>query len=103
MPELMIPVMNEKLRKGMELKFLIPINLLPDKQPAQNVELRGLPFIPAIIVLTEKDAEICFRFIEGRVDYAGFYGNDDVFRGWIKDLLLYYWDKGRHHSTSKMD
>jgi predicted transcriptional regulator len=93
-PELMVPIMTEQLRKGLELKFILPDTLLPKDQSARNVEMRGLAFLPAVIVLTEKEAGACFRLAGGRIDYAGFYGNDEAFRGWVKDLFLYYWNKG---------
>jgi hypothetical protein len=46
---------------------------------AQNVEVRVLPDIPVVIGLTENGAAMCFRFIEGRMDYAGFVGKDPAF------------------------
>jgi len=98
-PELMGPIMNEQALKGVELKFLIPENLLsPDMSPsatARNIEARGLTDIPAIIALTEKEAAVCFRLVGGRMDYAGFHGKDPIFHNWVKDLFLYYWDKGK--------
>lgn len=102
-PELMIPIMNEQIRKGVELKFLIPESLVPVNPPAQNVETRGLSHIPAVIILTEKEAAICFRFIEGRVDYAGFFGKDLEFRNWVKDLFCYYWEKGKRYPFPKLE
>ena len=96
-PELMDPIMTEKIGKGLKLKMLIPESDLPavpaTKTP--NVELRGISDIPAIIAVTEKEASICFRFIEGRMDYAGFSGNDPAFLNWVKDLFLYYWEKAK--------
>ena len=61
----------------------------------KNVEFRGIPDLPAVIALTEKMAGICFRQLGGRKDYAGFFGDDAVFRNWVKDLFLHYWDKGQ--------
>jgi len=96
-PELMGPIMTEKIGKGLKLKMLIPESDLPavpaTKTP--NVELRGTSGIPAIIAVTEKEASICFRFIEGRMDYAGFSGNAPTFLNWVKDLFLYYWEKAK--------
>jgi len=45
--------------------------------------------------LLKKEAAICFRLVEGRMDYAGFCGKDSIFLNWVKDLFLYYWDKGK--------
>jgi hypothetical protein len=33
--------------------------------------------------------------MDGRVDYAGFIGKDEIFLNWVKDLFLYYWGKGK--------
>lgn len=96
-PELMGPIMNERAMKGLKMRFLIPESALvvTADSSVRNVEARGLPDIPVIIALTEKEAAVCFRLIGGRMDYAGFYGNDPVFLNWAKDLFLYYWDKSK--------
>ena len=100
-PELMLPIMEEKVRKGLKLKILTLESLVVPN--TQNVETRGLPLIPVVIVLTEKESLVCFRFIEGRVDYAGFFGKDGKFRDWVRDLFLYYWEKGSRNPISRAD
>jgi predicted transcriptional regulator len=96
-PELMNPIMDQKIAKGLQVKMIIPesdLSTVPElKTP--NVEVRGIPDIPAILGITEKEATVCFRFLGGRVDYAGFSGNDQAFLNWAKDLFLYYWKKGK--------
>jgi predicted transcriptional regulator len=97
-PELMSPIMNERIRKGVKVKLLIPESFLPTAIPpakTPNYEVRGLSDIRAIMALSEKEAVICFRLVDGRMDYAGFYGKDPIFLNWVKDLFLYYWDKGK--------
>jgi predicted transcriptional regulator len=98
-PEHMGPVMNERIQKELKLKFLIPENRLSanvnSSAMARNLEVRSLPDLPVLAVLTEKEACICFRQVGGRVDYAGFFGKDPIFLNWVKDLFLYYWDKGK--------
>ncbi len=97
-PDKMIPIMNQQVQKGIQIKMLIPTKLLPVvSQPGtpKNVEARGLFDIPAVIALTEQMAGICFRQIGGKMDYAGFFGDDSTFHSWIKDLFLYYWEKGQ--------
>jgi predicted transcriptional regulator len=76
------------------LESFLPTNAIP---PAKlpNLENRTLFEIPAIIALTEKEAAICFHLVGGRTDYAGFFGSDSIFLNWVKDLFLYYWDKGK--------
>ena len=81
----------KQIPKGVEYKILSPQP--PAKLP--NLENRTLSDIPAIMALTEKEAGISFRFIGGRTDYAGFFGKDPGFLNWVKDLFLYYWDKGK--------
>ena len=98
-PENMISVMNQRVQQGIQVKMLISEERLPSganvPEMPKNVELRGLSALPAVVVLTEKMAGICFRQVGGRVDYAGFFGKDPVFHNWVKDLFLYYWDEGK--------
>jgi predicted transcriptional regulator len=94
----MTPVMNQLVQQGIQLKMLISEDRRPTVIPSEtpkNVEIRGLTDPPAIVVLTEKAAGVCFRQIGGRMDYAGFYGNDAAFHNWVKDLFLFYWAKGK--------
>ena len=44
-----------------------------------NLENRTLSEPPAIMVVTEKEAVICFHLVGGKVDYAGFFGKDAMF------------------------
>jgi predicted transcriptional regulator len=98
-PEHMAPIMLGKAKDGIDLRFLIPENrlLAEGKMPAtpRNLQARSLKDIPAIVVITEKTAAVCFRQLDGRVDYAGFFGADPTFHGWVKDLFVYYWDKAK--------
>ena len=97
-PEYMIPIMNQKVQEGIQIKMLIPMQNVPaGGQPVtqRNVELRGLSDLPGIVALTEKYAGVCLRQIDGKMDYSGFYGTDPVFHNWVKDLFLYYWEKGK--------
>jgi predicted transcriptional regulator len=61
----------------------------------KNMEMRGISDLPAIVVVTEKAAGVCFRQIGGKMDYAGFFGFDPTFHNWVKDLFVYYWDQGK--------
>jgi predicted transcriptional regulator len=96
-PELMNPVMDEKIKNGLKIKMIIEEKLLAKVPPIKmsNVEIRGITEIPLILAATEKAATVCFRFKEGRLDYGGFYGNDPAFLNWINDLFLYYWQKAK--------
>ena len=77
--------------------MIIEENLLAKIPPIKmsNVEIRGVPEIPAILAATENDATVCFRFNDGRLDYGGFAGKGPQFLSWVKDLFMYYWQKGK--------
>lgn len=95
-PELMGPVMDQQVSKGIKLRFLIPESKLPPSTPnIANLEIRGLPEIPVVIAFSEKEAMICLRLSSGKIDYSAFYGIDPVFMGWVKELFLYFWEKGK--------
>jgi predicted transcriptional regulator len=82
---------SKQVPKGAEYRILSP-------QPPvklSNLQNRTLSDTPAILAVTEKEAFVSFRFVEGRIDYAGFFGNDPEFLNWVKDLFSYYWDKGK--------
>ncbi len=92
-PELMGPIMDEKVREGLGIRMLIPNSALGPVRAPPNVELRGISEVPLGIALTESAAVVSFRFTKGRLDYAGFSGTDPVFLNWAKDLFLYYWNQ----------
>lgn len=96
-PELMNPIMDEKIKKGLKIKMIIEESLLAKVPPIKmsNVELRGIKKIPLIMASTENAATACFRFNDGRLDYGGFYGKDPAFLNWVNDLFLYYWQKAK--------
>jgi len=98
-PEFMATKMDEKIQTGLNFKFLLPENRFPSAESLaeipKNVQMRALSELPAVIVVTEKFAGVCLLQIGGKVDYAGFFGDDPTFLNWVKDLFLYYWEKGK--------
>lgn len=98
-PKHMVPVMNAQVQSGIEVRMLISVPSLPhteNSSPApKNVETRVLDDCPVMIALTEKDAVVTFRQVGGRADYAAFVGNDPVFHVWVRDVFLYYWERGK--------
>ena len=98
-PENMGPVMSERIQKGVKLRFLLPENRLQadagSSAVVKNFEMRTLTDLPALVVLTEKEGGVCFRQVGGKVDYAGLFGKDPTFLNWVRDLFLYYWEKGK--------
>ena len=93
------PAMARPISKGVKFRFmgyecLLPnFNHVPGEAP--HIELRTFTDIPITIVTTEKEACICLPSTEGRMDYAAFYGKDQTFVNWARELFLYYWDKGK--------
>ncbi|MCW4010720.1 MAG: DUF1724 domain-containing protein [Candidatus Bathyarchaeota archaeon] len=82
---------SKQIPKGAEYRIISPQP--PTKLP--NLENRTLAYTPAVFVVTEKEAAVCFRFLDDRMDYAGFFGQDPTFLTWVRDLFLYYWEKGK--------
>lgn len=98
----MASVMTQRVQQGIDVKMLILEERLPKDAMAvmpKNLELRGLADPPVLAVITEKYAAVCFRQLGGRVDYAGFLGNDPVFHDWVRDLFLHYWDNAQSPLT----
>ena len=94
-PDSIGPIMDEKKTQGLDIRMLVPETFSIPSVTEPNVKMRGLSGLPLSIALTERGAIVCFRFIEGRLDYAGFSGKDPIFLNWARDLFLYYWDKGK--------
>jgi predicted transcriptional regulator len=82
--------LSKTIPEGVDYRFVSP---MPPARLA-NLENRKYPEAPVILVLTEKEAGLGFRFTDGRMDYAGFYGDDEVFMAWVRDLFEYYWERG---------
>jgi predicted transcriptional regulator len=91
--------MDEKIQEGLNFKFLLPENRFPSTKSLfelpKNVQIRSVSELPAIAACTEKFASICFLQIGGKVDYAGFSGDDPTFVNWVKELFTFYWEKGK--------
>ena len=102
-PEHMVPVMNEQVQTGIEVRMLISGPYIPPKgkvlEAPRNAEIRTLDHCPVMIALTERDAVVAFRQIGGRADYAAFVGDDPAFHEWVRDVFLYYWGLGKRIST----
>jgi predicted transcriptional regulator len=90
--------LQEGISKGVKYRFLFPRRFIPKELTipglAQAAEIRSMEDLPFNVAMSEKEAGISFQFIDGRVDYVSFVGTDHVFVSWVKDLFLYYWDKG---------
>jgi predicted transcriptional regulator len=94
-----VAVITKQASRGIKFRFL---GSIPDARPSQSppiavsrgFEVKNLNDIPAIVLLNENMAAFSLRSVNGKLDYTGFFGNDPVFHNWVKDLFLYYWEKG---------
>ena len=66
-----------------------------------EVNLLGEFFCPASDcspVSSIVDSGFCFfdyNFYFRPIRFHGFFGKDPAFLNWVRDLFLYYWDKGK--------
>jgi predicted transcriptional regulator len=96
------PAITDQIAKGVEFRFMGCENSLPNfirvsvSGAALHVELKTLTDVSITIVCTEKDALICFPSTEGRMEYAAFFGKDQLFVNWARDIFLHYWEIGKN-------
>jgi predicted transcriptional regulator len=99
--------MVERCGHGLKYRSLFHQDLLASIASVPEIEhcieRRYLPQTPGIVVITEKEAAISLPFIDGKSDYAGFFGKDLGFKNWVIDLYLHYWTQGKpwHIGTTK--
>jgi predicted transcriptional regulator len=88
--------MNERISKGVKFRSLIHEKLIDSPQVrvfGKNVERRLISSIPALVVVTEKEAFFSLLSMDGKIDPSGFFGGDPIFMKWVTDLYLHYWDQ----------
>jgi len=98
--DLHLQIMRQRLEEGLRVRWLIQESfieksrsmfLAADKLP----EIRVTPRIFIHIYLTEKEAALCFRNIDGKFDYVTFFSQDSTFLKWVSDLWAHGWEKAR--------
>ena len=91
------PVANEKVSKGLKLKFIMQQNLAKTIQITPEIEhlkeRKYLERICATLLITEKESVVNLRRHNGEMDYVGFFGTDEKFLKWTRDLFIYYWER----------
>jgi predicted transcriptional regulator len=96
-----IQATNEKVSLGLKFQFIMEKGLAKTvgarAQQAPEFEKRKerkyLDRICGALMVTEKEAYIGLRGINGLIDFSGFFGQDDRFRKWCLDLFNHYWEK----------
>lgn len=92
------PLIENQVLKGVHFKLIVPEEQLSSalsQTDDKNIEVRGFTEPPVVIAMSEKEAAVCFRFTGGRIDYAGFFGKNQLFLNWTRDLFLHYWVKAK--------
>lgn len=84
-------IAQEGIKNGVEYRVLSPLQAIK----TGIMENRTLRNAPAVLIITEKEAFVGFRLLDGRVDYAGFFGNDQSFMSWVTDLFVLLWTHGK--------
>ena len=92
-----VQVTNEKVSKGLEFKFIMQQSLAETIKVTPEVEhlkqRRSLQRICVTLLITEKESVVHFRRHNGEMHYAGFFGKDEKFRKWTRDLFKYCWEQ----------
>jgi len=101
-----IQATNEKVSKGLQFRFIMQQELAKTVMIAPEVEhlkeRRWLERICVTFLINEKESVVNFRRLDGQMDYIGFFGKDERFRKWTRDLFMYCWERAeRWHPSSR--
>ena len=92
-----VQVANEKVSKGLQFRFIMQKNLAKTIEITPEVEhlkeRKWLEKTCVTFLITEKESVVHFRRHNGEMHYIGFFGKDERFRKWTRDLFMYYWDR----------
>ena len=61
----------------------------------EGVRRRFLKKVEVFLLVTEKEALFGLPYLNGKMDYSAFFGEDPEFKGWCTDLFLYYWEEAK--------
>ena len=92
-----IPIVEERLSKGVTLQRIFPEDIIPPVGEAETIAgpCKTLPKVDVRIMMTEKEAMCSLPSIDGKTDYTSFIGKDPKFHKWCTDLYLHYWEKAK--------
>ena len=96
----------DRISKGVKFRSLIHERLAQSSKVklfGKNVERRAASSIPALVVITEKEAFIALLTTDGQLTHSGFFGTDPSFTNWVTDFFLYYWEKTKGYAQSRSD
>ena len=91
------PIVNQKVPQGLKIRFLMQKELAKtieyDPQLEHLKERKYMERIPLTLLITEKESAVHFRKHTGKMEFIGFFGTDDMFHKWTRDLFVHYWEK----------
>ena len=94
-----VDVARGLLSKGVKLRYIFQESLLTEMRPLTGAkilpEIRIVPKVCGIMILTEKEALFALQGVGGKTEYIGFSGNDSKFMGWARDLFEYFWERAK--------
>jgi len=89
----------KRIQEGIRFRSLIHERLIGTPMvkvtDGKGVEKRSLPNVPAIVVVTDKEALVSLFLLDGKTEFAAFIGSDPLFRGWAEDIFNYCWNQGK--------
>jgi predicted transcriptional regulator len=91
-------VMADRLIEGVKVRSIFCEDVKEAKTnlpSGKNVERKLLPFVPVIIIISEKEASVSFPRLDGNVDFPSFFGRDITFLRWANDLYFHYWEQAK--------
>ena len=93
-------IMTEKQAEGLKFRALIQETMIPEARTLMHgaklvPEMRVIPKVRAIIIMTEKEAAITLPRVDGKFDQVGFVGNDSAFLRWASDFYRDQWEKAK--------
>ncbi len=109
-----LPYLQDALRRGVKFRLIMPSSVTPPKDALERMydpvfleamqkrqfENRFLPRVDVLICMSEKGlAALGFSDTEGKIDYHGFQGTDDLAFKWAKGLFLNYWNSAATQPT----
>jgi predicted transcriptional regulator len=91
------PLIAEGLKRGVELRTIIPTNLTPPPgfTPTEGVQRRTLPGFNLVLIVSDKEAVFGLPYLNGKMDHAQYFSMDPNFLKWCRDLYLNFWDRAK--------
>ncbi len=100
-----LPLLIEALERGIEFRTILPKNLGPPRLPSETIpdfskfrvdrmQNRHLDVVDIVVIVSEQKGVIAFPTLEGKMDYIGYFTEDQRGIDWCKDLFLHEWDRG---------